>query len=183
MSLIWQRGKLIRRSGRILRPELPDSAASALADRNQRDITRVNRWFRDHRALLRVLKDPAHPRKKFSVLDVGAWSRDMGKPIPRRYRNATVSFDHRSLHLRHALGPRMAADAFTLPFLSNAFDFVVCSSVLHRPRRRRQRSRSSTMIKVKKGDHIRLIITTLDRGHGFKLEAFHVDQKLPTRRS
>jgi hypothetical protein len=54
MSLIWQGGKLIRRSGWILRPELLDSAASALADRNQRDIARINRWFRDHRALLRL---------------------------------------------------------------------------------------------------------------------------------
>jgi cytochrome c oxidase subunit 2 len=35
------------------------------------------------------------------------------------------------------------------------------------------------VIKAKKGDHIRLIITTLDRDHGFKLEAFHIDQKLP----
>ena len=38
---------------------------------------------------------------------------------------------------------------------------------------------SPKVIKAKKGDHIRLIITTLDRDHGFKLEAFHIDQKLP----
>jgi cytochrome c oxidase subunit 2 len=38
---------------------------------------------------------------------------------------------------------------------------------------------SPNVIKAKKGDHIRLIITTLDRDHGFKLEAFHIDQKLP----
>ena len=35
------------------------------------------------------------------------------------------------------------------------------------------------VIKVKRGDHIRLVITALDRNHGFKLEAFHIDQKLP----
>ena len=35
-----------------------------------------------------------------------------------------------------------------------------------------------SVIKVKRGDHIRLVITALDRDHGFKLEAFHVDQKL-----
>jgi cytochrome c oxidase subunit 2 len=34
------------------------------------------------------------------------------------------------------------------------------------------------VIKVKRGDHIRLVITALDRDHGFKLEAFHIDQKL-----
>jgi len=38
---------------------------------------------------------------------------------------------------------------------------------------------SPNVIKVKRGDHIRLVITALDRIHGFKLEAFHIDQKLP----
>jgi ubiquinone/menaquinone biosynthesis C-methylase UbiE len=132
MSLLWPRDELIRRSGRILRPELLESAAYAFADRNLRDIARINRWFGGHRALLRVLKDLAHPGKQFSVLDVGAGSGDMGKFIRRRFRNATVvSLDHRSLHLSSALVPRVAADAFQLPFLPNAFDFVLCSSVLH----------------------------------------------------
>ena len=34
------------------------------------------------------------------------------------------------------------------------------------------------VIKVKKGEPVKLIITALDRDHGFKLEAFHIDQKL-----
>jgi cytochrome c oxidase subunit II len=38
---------------------------------------------------------------------------------------------------------------------------------------------SPNVINAKRGDHIRLIITALDRDHGFKLEAFHIDQKLP----
>lgn len=33
-------------------------------------------------------------------------------------------------------------------------------------------------IRVKKGEHVRLIITATDRDHGIKLEAFHVEQKL-----
>jgi heme/copper-type cytochrome/quinol oxidase subunit 2 len=37
---------------------------------------------------------------------------------------------------------------------------------------------SPNEIKAKRGDHIRLVITALDRSHGFKLEAFHIDQKL-----
>ena len=37
---------------------------------------------------------------------------------------------------------------------------------------------SPNEIKVKRGDHIRLVITALDRDHGFKLQAFHIDQKL-----
>lgn len=35
------------------------------------------------------------------------------------------------------------------------------------------------VIKVKKGDHVRLVVTALDREHGFKLEAFQIDKKLP----
>jgi cytochrome c oxidase subunit II len=38
---------------------------------------------------------------------------------------------------------------------------------------------SPNTINAKKGDHIKLIITSLDHDHGFKLEAFHIDEKLP----
>ncbi|MFB3920681.1 MAG: cupredoxin domain-containing protein [Terriglobia bacterium] len=34
------------------------------------------------------------------------------------------------------------------------------------------------VITVKKGEHVKLVITALDRDHGFKLEAFGIDQKL-----
>ncbi|MBZ5671082.1 MAG: cupredoxin domain-containing protein [Acidobacteriia bacterium] len=34
------------------------------------------------------------------------------------------------------------------------------------------------VITVKKGEHVKLIITALDRDHGFKLEAYGIDQKL-----
>src|SRR5436190_1519635 len=33
-------------------------------------------------------------------------------------------------------------------------------------------------IRVKKGDHVKLVITAVDHDHGFKREAFHVDQLL-----
>jgi heme/copper-type cytochrome/quinol oxidase subunit 2 len=33
-------------------------------------------------------------------------------------------------------------------------------------------------IRVKKGDHVKLLITAADHDHGFKLAAFHVDQKV-----
>jgi cytochrome c oxidase subunit 2 len=36
-----------------------------------------------------------------------------------------------------------------------------------------------SVIKVPKGTHVRLIVTALDHDHGLKLEAFHIDQKLP----
>ena len=34
------------------------------------------------------------------------------------------------------------------------------------------------VITVKQGEHVRLIITALDRDHGFKLDAFDINQKL-----
>jgi len=34
------------------------------------------------------------------------------------------------------------------------------------------------VITVKKGEHVKLVITALDRDHGFKLEAFQINQKL-----
>ena len=37
---------------------------------------------------------------------------------------------------------------------------------------------SPNVIKAKRGDHVRLVITALDRSHGFKLPAFHIAQKL-----
>ncbi len=33
-------------------------------------------------------------------------------------------------------------------------------------------------ITVTQGDHVRLIITALDRDHGFKLDEYHINQKL-----
>jgi cytochrome c oxidase subunit 2 len=35
-----------------------------------------------------------------------------------------------------------------------------------------------SVIKVKHGDHVRLVLMALDRDHGFKLQAFHIDQEL-----
>jgi cytochrome c oxidase subunit 2 len=34
-------------------------------------------------------------------------------------------------------------------------------------------------VTVRKGDKVRLVITALDHDHGFKIEAFHIDQRLP----
>lgn len=34
-------------------------------------------------------------------------------------------------------------------------------------------------VTVKKGDRVKLVITALDHEHGIKIDAFHVNQKLP----
>jgi SAM-dependent methyltransferase len=119
-------------SRRVLGTELLECAESAPADRNLRDIARINRWFGGHHALLRMMRDLATSDERFSVLDVGAGSGDMGRCLTGYFPNAKViSLDHRRSHLRNAPSPRVVADALELPFPTGSFDFVLCSSVLH----------------------------------------------------
>jgi SAM-dependent methyltransferase len=117
---------------RVLKPELLDSAGRELRDLNLQDIVRINRWCGGHRVLLRVLRGLVSSGERFSVLDVGAASGDMGQCIREVFPNARVLLtDYRLAHLRNTALPRAAADAFRLPFLPGTFDFVICSSVLH----------------------------------------------------
>jgi 2-polyprenyl-3-methyl-5-hydroxy-6-metoxy-1,4-benzoquinol methylase len=128
----WKCGGLSNWRGRALKPELLESAGAAYADRNLRELARINRWFGGHRALLGMMRDLAHPQEHFSLLDVGAGSGDMGRCLTRHFPNVKViSLDHRPLHLQNAPSPRVVADALQLPFAKHAFDFVLCSSVLH----------------------------------------------------
>jgi ubiquinone/menaquinone biosynthesis C-methylase UbiE len=73
------------------------------------------------------LKEFVEPADHFSILDVGAASGAMGKCIGKRYPNANViSLDRQPIHLKRARPPKVAADAFTLPFANGTFDFVMC---------------------------------------------------------
>ncbi|HLY17333.1 MAG TPA: methyltransferase domain-containing protein [Bryobacteraceae bacterium] len=112
-------------------PELLETAEPVLADRNLCDLARINRWFGGHRALLQILGELA-PVEPFTLLDIGAGSGDMGWSIGGRFPGSQVtSLDRRRFHLRRAQSPRVAADAFQLPFRHASFDFVLCSSLLH----------------------------------------------------
>jgi ubiquinone/menaquinone biosynthesis C-methylase UbiE len=107
MLLSWIGGSPSRWSGRALKPELLECAAPAYADRNLRELARINRWLGGHRALLRMMRDLVHPQEHFTVLDVGAGSGDMGRCLSRHFRNVrVVSLDHRPIHLREAPSPR-----------------------------------------------------------------------------
>lgn len=119
-------------SGRVLKSERLETAAPLAAERNLRDLGRINRWFGGHRVLLQVFEKLVHPLDRFSVLDVGAASGDAGKRIKARYRNASVvSLDHQVTHLGAAAQPRVTAEASALPFRERSFDFVLCSLLLH----------------------------------------------------
>jgi SAM-dependent methyltransferase len=119
-------------SHRVLKPELLDTAGPGEAGENLQDMVFLNRWFGPHRALRGILNDLVYREERFSVLDIGAGSGDLGKCIRGSYRYANVvSLDRRSVHLRNAEGPRVVADAWQLPFAPKTFDFVLCSSFLH----------------------------------------------------
>ena len=74
----------------------------------------------------------ARPDESFSVLDVGAASGDMGAAMRRSFPKARVtSLDYKMIHLAEAAEPKVAGDAFHLPFRPASFDFVFSSLFLH----------------------------------------------------
>jgi len=119
-------------NGRSLRAERLEAAEVEEVQENLLDIARINRWFGGHRTLLQLLRGLVGPLDRFSIVDVGAASGDMGRCIQNRFPRATVvSLDRQALHLKTANTPRIAADAFALPFRERSFDLVMSSSFLH----------------------------------------------------
>src|SRR5215472_15948542 len=109
--------------GRVLKQEILDSLPLDRARASLDDLTRINRVWGGHSTLRRLLRDAIH-RPDFSLLDVGAASGDMGRVIRKHYPQARVtSLDRIAFHLTAAAEPRVAADAFFLPFRSASFDF------------------------------------------------------------
>jgi len=117
---------------RVVVPELLDYASPEVARDNLRDLVRINRYLGGHSILHRIMADFVRPKDRFSMLDVGAASGDMGAALQRRYPRATVtSLDRKCVHLEKAAHPKLAGDAFLLPFAERSFDFVFSSLFLH----------------------------------------------------
>lgn len=119
-------------NGRVLGPEWLDAADTRSAERNLHELTRINRWFGGQRVLARLLNGLVRRDERFTLLDIGAASGDMGASLSPRFPGARViSLDRSFTHLRRARDPRLVADAFQLPFAAHSFDFAFCSLFLH----------------------------------------------------
>jgi hypothetical protein len=117
---------------RIVVPEKLDHAGPEEALGNLQDLVRVNKYFGGYATLRRIVGEFAGPEDRFSVLDIGAASGDMGAALRRSYPRCTVtSLDRKPDHLRHAAPPKLVGDAFRLPFGDGSFDFVFSSFFLH----------------------------------------------------
>ena len=117
---------------RIITPEKLDHASPEEARENLRDLVRVNKLLGGYKILRRMMAQFVGPQDRFTLLDVGAASGDMGASLRRRYPLAEVTaFDYRSVHLALASRPKVIGDAFRLPFRPRSFDFVFNSLFLH----------------------------------------------------
>lgn len=117
---------------RAIIPELLDQADPDAARRSLRDLVRINRFLGGYRVLGNLFAELVAPGDRFTVLDIGAASGDMGAAIRKRYPNAVVtSFDYKGDHLLQAAKPKLVGDAFRLPFREKSFDFVFNSLFLH----------------------------------------------------
>src|SRR4030095_5573680 len=113
---------------RLILPELLDTLPPDQARASLGDLVRINRYWGGQSPLRHLLQENVPDSGTFSVLDVGAASGDMGACIQQWYPATKVtSLDYAESHLREAAGPKVAGDAFHLPFRPASFDYVFCS--------------------------------------------------------
>jgi SAM-dependent methyltransferase len=117
---------------RVLKPEVLDTLPADEARASLADLVRINRHWGGRSTLCKLIDQTIAPDEQFSVLDVGAASGDMGECFRQQRAGARVtSLDYLESHLCPCPPPRVAADAFALPFPPRSFDYVFSSLFLH----------------------------------------------------
>ena len=109
--------------GRVLKPEILDTLPAEEARPNLIDLARINRRWGGISTLRKLVTETIPENQDVSVLDVGAASGDMGTEIRRlRPRARVTSLDYIEWDLETCPGPRVAGDAFALPFRPKRVD-------------------------------------------------------------
>ena len=120
------------RGGRLLVREILDDAPDEEAQQNLRELTRINRWLGGHRVLRGSLRQLYPPDAPFTMLDVGAATGDVARTVKKAFPQAEVTcLDWQTRNLRSAPHPKVAGNAFAMPFEDGAFDVVHCALFLH----------------------------------------------------
>ena len=118
--------------GRVIVPELLDHAPEEEAQRNLRELVFINRWFGGHRVLRASLGKLYRPDESFTMLDIGAATGDVARTVQQAFPQAQITcLDWQERNLRDAPYPKVAGDAFALPFGPQSFDVVHCALFLH----------------------------------------------------
>jgi len=119
-------------SQRLIQPELLDHLPPDQARPNLADIARLNRNFGGHSVVRKTLRQALGAIDRFTLLDVGCASGDIARMIRESYPAARITcLDCNQLNLESAPPPKLQADAFSLPFRSETFDFVLSAMLLH----------------------------------------------------
>ena len=136
--------KFRRRSSKLEHLDLGDYTAEEY-EGCLAELQQVNRWLGDARALRTTLLQTIRESqlKRFSVVDVGAGSGELLRTIAQwashhdcEAQLTGVELNERSARAIAEQSARIGinavrANAFTLPFSDNQFDYAICSLFLH----------------------------------------------------